>query len=47
MYNYKDELEELYPNNNNLESKIRQNLQHLRDKGYIEFISRGKYRRLK
>lgn len=47
MYSYKDELEELYPNNNNLESKIRQNLQHLRDKGYIEFISRGKYRRLK
>lgn len=47
MYNYKDELEELYPNNNNLESKIRQNLQHLRDKGYIEFISRGKYRRFK
>jgi type II restriction enzyme len=35
-----------YPNNNHIKDKIRQQLQLLRDKGFIEFISRGHYRKL-
>jgi type II restriction enzyme len=31
-------------NNNNVEAKIRQQLQLLRDKGFIEFAERGNYR---
>ena len=47
IYNYKERLQKLYPNNKHIESKIRQNLQKLRDKSYIEFMSSGKYKRLK
>jgi type II restriction enzyme len=32
-----------YPNNNNIQAKIRQQLQILRDKGYLKFTGRGKY----
>ncbi len=34
------------PENNNIRPKIRQQLQILRDKGYIEFLGNGKYRKL-
>ncbi|MFQ3550125.1 MAG: hypothetical protein SNJ70_10295, partial [Armatimonadota bacterium] len=34
-----------YPNNNNPEAKIRQQLQVLRDMGLIDFIEKGKYKR--
>lgn len=44
IYNFKDILKEKYPQNNYIEDKIRQQLQFLRDKGYLEFVSRGKYR---
>lgn len=44
MYNFKDILKEKYPQNNFIEDKIRQQLQILRDKGYLEFLGRGKYR---
>ncbi|EKC57958.1 Dam-replacing, partial [human gut metagenome] len=30
----------------NVEAKIRQQLQQLRDKGFIEFTTRGHYRKL-
>jgi len=36
----------LYPDNNHIEEKIRQQLQELRDLGLIEFTARGKYKRL-
>jgi len=36
-----------YPNNNFIKDKIRQQLQLLRDKGILEFTSRGNYRKLK
>jgi len=32
--------------NKNIEAKIRQQLQFLRDKGFIEFLGRGKYRKV-
>jgi type II restriction enzyme len=41
---FEDKLGKLYPNNNNVRPKIRQQLQFLRDNGYLEFLSRGRYR---
>lgn len=46
MYNFVPELQNKYPENHHIHDKIRQQLQFLRDKGLIEFISRGRYRRL-
>lgn len=46
MYAFVDELSRLHPDNKHVEDKIRQQLQVLRDKGYVEFISRGVYRLL-
>lgn len=43
---YKDILKKKHPNNNNVEAKVRQQLQILRDKGLIKFISRGMYKKL-
>jgi len=34
----------LYPGNRNVRPKIRQQLQILRDRGFLEFTGRGKYR---
>jgi len=44
VYAFEKHLSELYPNNQNVRPKIRQQLQYLRDKGYLEFLSRGNYR---
>lgn len=44
MYNFETILKQKYPNNNFIKDKIRQQLQFLRDKWYIEFVSNGKYR---
>ncbi len=44
IYQFENFLKEKHPENNNVKAKIRQQLQYLRDKGYIEFISRGKYK---
>jgi hypothetical protein len=38
LYLYKDELRKLFPCNNNVEAKIRQQLQLLRDDEYIESV---------
>jgi type II restriction enzyme len=44
VYLFEKELSALYPENNHIKAKIRQQLQVLRDNNYIEFVSRGKYR---
>ena len=44
VYNQEDRLKLLYPGNNNVRPKIRQQLQVLRDRGYLEFVGRGHYR---
>ncbi len=46
VYIYKDELQKLHPDNRNIEAKIRQQLQELRDLGLIEFLMPGVYRKL-
>ena len=46
IYAYADTLKALHPDNNNIEPKIRQQLQILRDKGFIEFLGRGRYRKI-
>ena len=46
MYAFESRLRELHPYNNNIRAKIRQQLQLLRDKGYIKFIGRGVYQKL-
>ena len=37
----------LNPQNHNVEAKIRQQLQILRDLGFIEFLGKGQYRKIK
>lgn len=44
LYRYDSYLSRLYPGNNNVRPKIRQQLQFLRDNGYLEFTGRGNYR---
>ncbi len=44
VYAYERHLGDLYPGNQNVKPKIRQQLQFLRDRGFIEFVSRGRYR---
>jgi type II restriction enzyme len=46
VYEFADVLSQKHINNNNIEAKIRQQLQLLRDKGFIEFMERGHYRKL-
>lgn len=46
VYAFTSELQLKYPENNHVKDKIRQQLQVLRDKGMIEFVSRGRYRKL-
>ncbi len=44
IYSFEDNLSLLHPGNKHIRDKIRQQLQVLRDKGYLEFVSRGNYR---
>jgi type II restriction enzyme len=44
MYRFEDDLKRIYPQNQHIKEKIRQQLQVLRDKGYLEFSGRGTYR---
>ena len=46
VYSYVEALQQKHITNNNVEAKIRQQLQILRDKGFIEFLERGHYRKL-
>jgi type II restriction enzyme len=47
IYKFEQKLKLKYPNNNFIKDKIRQQLQILRDKGIVEFIGRGKYKKIK
>jgi hypothetical protein len=44
VYAFERHLSGVYPGNQNVKPKIRQQLQFLRDQGLIEFVSRGCYR---
>jgi len=46
VYGFAEQLSKNHLNNNNIKAKIRQQLQFLRDKGFIEFIGRGVYRKV-
>jgi type II restriction enzyme len=46
VYTYENELHKKFPNNNFVRDKIRQQLQILRGRGFIEFNGRGLYTKL-
>ncbi|MFA5386729.1 MAG: phospholipase D-like domain-containing protein [Candidatus Paceibacterota bacterium] len=46
VYRFSEQLKKLHPDNKNIEPKIRQQLQYLRDLGLIEFVGDGVYRKL-
>jgi len=43
MYNFENSLRDIYPNNNHIKEKLRQQLQVLRNQGYLKFVGRGVY----
>ena len=45
VYRFEERMRQLYPGNMHVREKMRQQLQVLRDVGFIEFVSRGRYRR--
>lgn len=46
VYKFESMLHIKHPQNNNVKPKIRQQLQFLRDKGFIEFLGNGKYKKI-
>ena len=44
VYNFEKELSSKYPNNRYIKDKIRQQLQFLRDRRYLEFLGEGRYK---
>lgn len=44
MYSFEKDLKQIHPENKNIKPKIRQQLQFLRDKNYLEFVGDGIYR---
>ena len=44
VYQFEDRLAEMYPDNDHVRAKIRQQLQVLRDEGHLEFLGDGEYR---
>lgn len=46
IYRFEEMLSQKHPLNHNLRAKIRQQLQLLRDKGYIVFLGNGRYRKI-
>jgi type II restriction enzyme len=44
VYAFETDLSGLYPMNRHVRQKIRQQLQVLRDRGFLEFLGRGRYR---
>jgi len=46
-YGFAPALSALYPENSHVREKIRQQLQFLRDHGWLEFVGRGRYRLIK
>ena len=47
VYAFADELQRKHPENNFVRDKIRQQLQYLRDKGFVQFVERGRYRKIR
>lgn len=47
VYQFEKELKSKFPKNNFIKEKIRQQLQFMRDKKLIEFIGKGKYKKVK
>lgn len=47
IYQFEDRLRTLYPNNENIRPKLRQQLQVLRDLGFLEFLGGGRYRTIR
>lgn len=47
VYLYENQLQALHPNNLHVKDKIRQQLQFLRNEGFIEFVDKGLYRKIK
>ena len=45
VYRFVEHMQRLYPGNMHVREKMRQQLQVLRDAGFIEFLGRGRYRR--
>lgn len=43
IYAFENELSRLHPDNKHIKDKIRQQLQALRDRGYLQFTGRGNY----
>ena len=43
IYSFEEELKKKYPCNNHIKEKLRQQLQILRDKGYLRFLGKGQY----
>ena len=46
MYAFEQTLEIKHPQNNNIRAKIRHQLQILRDKGFVEFLGNGHYKKI-
>lgn len=46
IYSFEEEFRQKHPENNFVRDKLRQQLQYLRDKGFIEFVSPGHYRKI-
>lgn len=46
VYQFENQLAILHSENNNIRPKIRQQLQFLRDKSFVEFLGNGKYRKI-
>lgn len=46
VYSFEGELKKNHPENNFIKDKLRQQLQYLRDKGFIEFLGNGRYRKI-
>lgn len=46
LYVFEFELADKHPMNNNIKAKIRQQLQFLRDKGFIIFVKDGQYKKI-
>ena len=44
IYDFEKNLSKKHPENNHIKDKIRQQLQFLRDKGYLKFFGNGKYK---
>ncbi len=44
VYAFEKELSKKHPDNRHISDKIRQQLQILRDKGYLSFVDKGKYK---